>query len=65
MSKYKQVCESCKIFIPSICTKINIVRQLVTYNIPSKFELDRMHQLDTIIFLILCLYGLQCVRIKF
>ena len=33
-------------------TKINIVYRTVTYNIDIKFELNKMHRLDTSILLI-------------
>ena len=43
----KKICASCTKPMISLCTKINIVRHTVTYNIRIKFELNRMYHLDT------------------
>ena len=42
---------SCKKTIQPIFTKIIRVRPTVTYNIHTKFELNLMHRLDTIVFI--------------
>ena len=55
---------SCKKTIHPIFTKINRVHPTVTCNILTKFELNRMHRLDAIVFTHIHTHTHTCIHLR-